>query len=113
MRRMGFVVNGTSGLVESSSKSGKLGEYFGTAVQKRKVHWPKGQVVANLFRSQNRAAAAQFSRLQRKGFVRINRISGSQIVRKSLVTRASEANVSQRAVACPRCANHGRKRAEC
>jgi hypothetical protein len=35
MRRMGFVVNGTSGLVESSSKSGKLGEYFGTAVQKR------------------------------------------------------------------------------
>ena len=49
-----------SGLVESMvlavrvAKCGgsyNLGEYFGTAVRKRKVHWPKGQVVANLFRA--------------------------------------------------------------
>jgi hypothetical protein len=37
--------------VEENGGSGKSGEYFGTAIQKRKVHWPKGQVVANLFRA--------------------------------------------------------------
>lgn len=45
--------------------SGIQGEYFGTAVRKRKVHWPKGQVVANLFSGQRRVAAALFDRKQR------------------------------------------------
>jgi len=51
-RRFGFRrVNGACGLVAKCSGSYNLGEYFGTAVRKRKVHWPKGQVVANLFRA--------------------------------------------------------------
>jgi hypothetical protein len=45
----GFVES--CGLVAKRGGSYNLGEYFGTAVRKRKVHWPKGQVVANLFRA--------------------------------------------------------------
>jgi hypothetical protein len=62
-RRSGFVVNGTSGLVAGSRNGGRLGEYFGTAERKRKVHWPKGQVVASLFSGRSCVAAVVFNRL--------------------------------------------------
>jgi hypothetical protein len=48
-----------------SRSGGKKGEYFGTAVRKRKVHWPKGQVLASLFRGRSCVAAVLFGCLQR------------------------------------------------
>jgi hypothetical protein len=57
--------------------------------------------VADLFGGRSRVVTLVFGCLRREGFLRIDKISGSQIVRKSVVTWASEANVSQRAVACP------------
>jgi len=51
--------------VASNRIGGKLGEYFGTAAQKRWVHWPKGQVVASLVRGETGAAAVAFDSLQR------------------------------------------------
>jgi hypothetical protein len=65
MRSTGFVVNGTSSLMAGSRSGGKKGEYFGTAVRKRKVHWPKGQVLASLFRGRSCVAAVLFGCLQR------------------------------------------------
>jgi len=62
-QRSGFVVNGTSGLVAGIRNGGRLGGYFGTAVGKRKVHWPKGQVVASLSSGRNCVAAVVFNRL--------------------------------------------------
>jgi hypothetical protein len=42
--------NGIAGLSWWYAGHSYAGQYFSTACEKREAHWPKGQVVANLFR---------------------------------------------------------------
>jgi hypothetical protein len=42
-------VNSTRGLRPWNVSNALQTKYFGTAVKERETHWPKGQVMANLF----------------------------------------------------------------
>ena len=45
-----LAVNGTRGLRRWNVSNALPTEYFGTAIKEREVHWPQGQVMANLSR---------------------------------------------------------------
>jgi hypothetical protein len=45
-----LAVNGTRELRRWNVGNALTTKYFGTTVTERQAHWPKGQVVANLFR---------------------------------------------------------------
>jgi hypothetical protein len=45
-----LAVNSTRELRRWNVSNALTTKYFGTAVTERQAHWPKGQVVANLFR---------------------------------------------------------------
>jgi len=48
--RLHVRANGTAGLSHWYASNPYAEQYFRTACKKREAHWPKGQVVANLFR---------------------------------------------------------------
>ena len=48
-RTSSIPVNSTHGLRRWNVSNAVPTKYFGTAVKKRAAHWPKGQVMANLF----------------------------------------------------------------
>jgi hypothetical protein len=50
------LVNSTWGLSGWAQCNPLPGEYFGTAIEEREVHWPQGQVVAILCRQAHRVA---------------------------------------------------------
>ena len=43
-----ITVNGTAGLRGWAGRTPLQPEYFGTALEEREAHWPKGQVMAKL-----------------------------------------------------------------
>ena len=58
-------VNSTAALLGGARRTFFHARYFGTAIEEREAHWPKGQVVANLFRGQSCVGALLFDRWQR------------------------------------------------
>jgi hypothetical protein len=51
-------VNGTSRLWKQDGCNANVGRYFGTGVEEREVHWPKGQAMAELFHQSSLAQSS-------------------------------------------------------